>query len=592
MDTYSGEKFLDKLFSNLYTSDEVLHTKENNDKRYEAIRKYLERLEKVHNKANTNSKKELLKSLYYDKYVIKEDVLRDKIKRVIGYVPEDGMSEEINNTINSQKKSLSNWIDYLSSPFSYYPLWAKYWAFQGMLKMGNYDEGIEGYQKRSKDTEGPFIDANPEIIAKAIEIIEQKVNKKDINDDELKKIVSTGSFSKIYTLLEKRYKENVIEYSGTEGIWIKYNQGNKEDALQLYKSLQSKNTHWCTACESVAINQVCGPYLDNKKGGDFYVYYTKDKSGNYTLPRIAIRMINHNEIGEIRGIEEGQNIEEEMESILEEKLNDMTFLSENDKKKTFQKINGLKELTRIYKKVTKNEKLTKEEFNNLYTKEYGFGYVQDPKVTKILKKRNLINDLSKTDDLFIKLTIFKKIIKYYGIDYLKVSNFYLSDDEFIKYCIKNNLAYYAMMFTNPLKVKDYESICDLSTTYDGKTIKFINPKYINNYDKYALNSVKNDNDDNCEAFKSIKKEFVTNYDEIALTCASYNPIVIIWINPEDVNNYEEIAFLVVRKSGSLINFIHKKYVSDYKKLEELANISERAKLRQIQNDIEELTNQL
>ena len=60
MDTYFGEKFLDKLFSNLYTSDEVLHTKENNDKRYEAIRKYLERLEKVHNKAKRITKKSIL----------------------------------------------------------------------------------------------------------------------------------------------------------------------------------------------------------------------------------------------------------------------------------------------------------------------------------------------------------------------------------------------------------------------------------------------------------------------------------------------------------------------------------------------------
>lgn len=44
MDNYSGKKFLDKLYSNLYISDEVSHTKDNNDKKYEAIRKYLERL--------------------------------------------------------------------------------------------------------------------------------------------------------------------------------------------------------------------------------------------------------------------------------------------------------------------------------------------------------------------------------------------------------------------------------------------------------------------------------------------------------------------------------------------------------------------
>ena len=79
---YNGEKFLDKLYSNLYMSDEVQHTKENTDKRYEAIRRYLERLKRVHDKADTKTKKELLRSLYYDKYIIKENVIKGKIKKI------------------------------------------------------------------------------------------------------------------------------------------------------------------------------------------------------------------------------------------------------------------------------------------------------------------------------------------------------------------------------------------------------------------------------------------------------------------------------------------------------------------------------
>lgn len=37
MNDYSGIKFLDKLYSNLYMSDVVQHTKERNDKRNQAI---------------------------------------------------------------------------------------------------------------------------------------------------------------------------------------------------------------------------------------------------------------------------------------------------------------------------------------------------------------------------------------------------------------------------------------------------------------------------------------------------------------------------------------------------------------------------
>ena len=72
MDT-EGIKFLDKLYQDLYMSDVVQHTKDNKDNRYEAIGKYLDRLERVHSKADTESKKEHLLKLYFDRYVIKEE---------------------------------------------------------------------------------------------------------------------------------------------------------------------------------------------------------------------------------------------------------------------------------------------------------------------------------------------------------------------------------------------------------------------------------------------------------------------------------------------------------------------------------------
>ena len=94
------------------------------------------------------------------------------------------------------------------------------------------------------------------------------------------------------------------------GIWKKYNQG--ENYQELWKSLQGKNTGWCTAGEETCKSQI--------EGGDFYVYYTKDEEGNYTNPRIAIRIEGTEEIGEVRGIGKNQNLEENMTSIAEEKL--------------------------------------------------------------------------------------------------------------------------------------------------------------------------------------------------------------------------------------------------------------------------------
>ena len=69
MDNFEGEKLLDKIYQDLYNSKSVQHTRKNKDKRAESIRRYMNRLERVHNKANTEHKKELIKKLYYNKYV-------------------------------------------------------------------------------------------------------------------------------------------------------------------------------------------------------------------------------------------------------------------------------------------------------------------------------------------------------------------------------------------------------------------------------------------------------------------------------------------------------------------------------------------
>ena len=253
---YNGEKFLDKLYQNLYMSDEVQHTKENSDNRNEAIRKYLERLERVHKNANTETKKELLESMYYDKYVIKEENISNQYNK--------------ETIINGQKKSLKMWLDYLSDETTSYPVWAKYWAFQGMLKMGSYDSVKEVYLKRNKKTISPFVSANPEIIAKSIEAITKIIKKEQVDDKLEEEITKNDSFSKIYALYEKKYKESVVEKSeSTDGKWIKYNQGNKEEAKQLSKTLEGKNTGWCTASEYMAIKQICGSYSNAPQGGDF-----------------------------------------------------------------------------------------------------------------------------------------------------------------------------------------------------------------------------------------------------------------------------------------------------------------------------------
>ena len=75
MDQNSKEviRFIDRLYRDLYLSEEVLHhsTGHKTDK-LRNVREYLDMLKDMHERASlTDSRKETLKRLYHDKYVIK-----------------------------------------------------------------------------------------------------------------------------------------------------------------------------------------------------------------------------------------------------------------------------------------------------------------------------------------------------------------------------------------------------------------------------------------------------------------------------------------------------------------------------------------
>lgn len=565
MDDYAGIEFLDKLYQNLYMSDEVQHTKENKDNRKEAIQKYMDRLERVHSKADTEHKKELLEKLYYDKYVIKEDNISDWLNK--------------QDIINTQKKSLKMWLEYLTDNTTSYPMWAKYWAFQGMLKMGSYDESKEIYLKRDKKTMAPFVSANPEIIAKSIETIMKLVNGEEVKEDTLEKINKMDSFNKIYSFFEKKYKKNIIEKSNSNnGFWKKYNQGNREDAIKLSKSLENMNTGWCTASEDMAIYQICGPYNDAPKGGDFYVYYTKDKENKYNIPRIAIRLINNDIIGEIRGIEDGQNLEESMIEVLENKLKEMSFLESEDVNKYLEKVDDLRELTLIGKKTEKNEALTTEELDHLYSKRYGFGWNQDPKVSKIKEKRNILDDYNSTDnkklkEMFLKFSLLPKgtIIddKDIVLDAVKsnvsaiiyASEKLLNDKEIMLEAVKQN--YFTIELASEELQNDKEILLEAAKQKEkviehikrDYSVFFLSKKFCEDKE-IVLEAIKQ----NYNALRHASKE-LRNDREVILEAIKQSGYALQFASKE-LQNDKEIVLEAIKQSGSALQFASKELQND------------------------------
>ena len=390
---------ISKVYSNLHNSDRVLKASNVSDKKRERLLKYFERLEELHNRVSetrsVNGEK-LLKSFYYDLYVIKPENIPDayfqnqvRLARERGYgnieLTEEDKRRMTEEVIDDQRKSLDKWIEYFlyDEESKSYEMWEKYWVFQGLQNLGKYDKETGKFSKRDKTTVYPFPPVEREYIFTTLKLMEDFLKDKKSKED-IKQALSTGNFKLLYEyVIKQSFLKGEHQSNSTDGKWIKYEQGSDYNILR--NSLQGYYTGWCTAAgENFAKDQLAG--------GDFYVYYSLDKNGEAKVPRIAIRMDGKDKIGEIRGIADNQNMEPEMMSILEEKLKEFP-----DRDKYLKKEHDMKLLTLIDKKVNNNIELTLDELKFLYevnSKIDGFGYKKDPRIEEIKSKRNGRRDYS------------------------------------------------------------------------------------------------------------------------------------------------------------------------------------------------------
>ena len=388
----TGEEFLNKLYREMHISNEAMHKASPSDTPEEKIRKYISRLEHAHELSKKSEHSlELLKKFYYDKYLIKELPesyinLQKKIAREEGrgdVSVSDRMKENMLNQVREdQKSTLDLWIDYFLSEDAMYPTWFKVYAFKGMLGLSSFNKEKQEFGKRTDKTITPFIDLNMEALSKVYDILKDEIGENNLTDEEIEVLSKGESFKKLYTYYLTNQDSKIINDDETEGIWVKYDMGS--DYMPLWESLQGKNTGWCTAGKETAKTQL--------NGGDFYVYYTKDKNNEYKNPRIAIRMDGTNKIGEVRGTSKNQNLESNMEPILDKKLEEFP-----DKDKYKKKAHDMKLLTLIEEKHKNNQELTLNDLKFLYevdSRIEGFGYQKDPRIEEIISKRDKRKDIS------------------------------------------------------------------------------------------------------------------------------------------------------------------------------------------------------
>ena len=388
-----GVRFLLKLYDKgLYDKKAVKHSASSGDDKFKAVQKYLDRLESS-GKVFSRDKKGALKYLknrYYDKYVIKrEDVPSSYLERKKRICKERGVvfskKDEINKVIKWQKSSLDKWLDYLMRDDISYPMWARYWAFQGMVRLGFYDYEKHSFGTRTKKTLAPFPRLDEEALKGAMDSILSYYSGTIVDDEELNKLVKQGNFGKIYSrfLWNNELKVKEENKMVDNGIWKKYNQGSNYKKLQ--SDIDGKFTFWCIEEESIA--------FDYLSVGDVYIYYTKDSEGNYTMPRVAV-VTEYDEVTEIRGISDAsQNVESEFLDVVKDKLKEF----KHDKKFDLM-LSDMEYLKKIVSKNSEGEELSKEDLRFLYEIDGEincFGKSKDADILKLKKDRDKKSDYGK-----------------------------------------------------------------------------------------------------------------------------------------------------------------------------------------------------
>lgn len=296
--------------------------------------------------------------------------------------------------IADQKKSLDSWTQYLiSKDTNIYPIWLKFWIFTGMTKLSKYDPKLGVFGNRSSETVAPFAELNREALAYVADAVLKYVNKtslEEIKDPEFLELLNGMNFGKLYgKILYKLGVGKDGEYRTNEGQWKVYSKGS--DHSPLVRSLEGRNTGWCTAGESTAMSQLAL--------GDFHVYYSLDAKGLATIPRVAIRM-EDDQIAEVRGVAPNQHLDSQINgsSIVTNKL-----IEFGDRGKAFEKKDrDMRRLTDIDRKTRLIEEISVEDLRFLYEFDgpiNSFGYEKDPRIKEIQGRRNKREDIARIMNL-------------------------------------------------------------------------------------------------------------------------------------------------------------------------------------------------
>lgn len=285
-----------------------------------------------------------------------------------------------------QEQTLGNWLDYLKQNDAQYPIWFRYFVVRNLQKMGTFDKERGQYSKRTGRTIAPFPELNPEALGFVYRTLVEGVNAEEhagVENKErrirLNELADKKDFAGLYAFAQLETAGR-LNRETIDGRWVKYDQGSDHSVLE--NALREKGTGWCTAQ---------GSAYAHLQGGDFYVYFTKGSDGEYTEPRVAIRMQRGN-VAEVRGVNPGQELEPALVEIAQEQYQTLPGGEKFEKKSA-----DMRRMTELMRKQEQGEAFSKEDLTFLYeidSQIEGFGFGKDPRIEELRNKRSLRQDIA------------------------------------------------------------------------------------------------------------------------------------------------------------------------------------------------------
>ena len=313
-----------------------------------------------------------------------EQILRNEGQdRTLSNYEKDYLTKEI---IAEQERTIAPWVNYLSDKDCPYPTWFKVYAFDGLSRMGLYNDKTKEFEKRDKHTVGRFPNLNPEVLAKVYSHINDFFSQdssawfeKHPEDEKLSVLVKSGNFNKLYSkeLLDtKTIMKTPERTEDVQGDWFEYKLGDEEQISRL-----AEGTRWCIADPYVANSYLNWGAYDNNGAEDddydydeyedyndnkvrFFIFRLKtdqSKDGYADNGSASIRLSPDGNVAEVSGLNDGQAIEDALVPIVQEKV-----LSLPGGEKYNQIFKDKQELIRLDKKMQENQDLTKEELEFIY----------------------------------------------------------------------------------------------------------------------------------------------------------------------------------------------------------------------------------